>query len=200
MSRTAPAVLLHGAFDQPTELTVAQLRELPAQQVSASFNCRSRGAMQQHNFEGPRLWDVLRTAGTQVDRGTRKVRLRHLLTVTGADDHFALLSWAEIDPDFSGRQILLATSVDGVPLDETGPQLVVPGDTCGARYVSGITTVWVGLARLDPAAAAAVPAAAAADAALAEAAQPRVPSTTDVNCLLGPGARVLCPVGPAVGG
>jgi hypothetical protein len=55
-----------------------------------------------------------------------------------------VLSWAEIDPEFGGQQILLATSIDGTPLDDTGPQLVVPADVCGARYVSGITEVWVG--------------------------------------------------------
>ncbi len=66
------------------------------------------------------------------------------MTVKGADGHHAVLSWAEIDPEFSGQQVLLATSIDGAPLDATGPQLVVPTDRCGARYVSGITEVWVG--------------------------------------------------------
>jgi hypothetical protein len=138
-----PAVLLHGHLDQPAELTVAQLRELPSHRVAAGFNCRTSGA-QQHSFEGPKLWDVLRAAGPRVDLDTRKSRLRYLLTVTGADGHFALLSWAEIDPDFGGQQILLATGIDGIPLDAAGPQLVVPADTCGARYISGIVEVWVG--------------------------------------------------------
>jgi hypothetical protein len=134
---------LHGHLDQPSDLTVEELRRLPSERVTAGFNCRTSGA-RQHLFEGPRLWDVLRAAGPRVDLDTRKARLRYLLTVSGADGHFALLSWAEIDPDFGGQQILLATSIDGVPLDADGPQLVVPADTCGARYVSGITAVWVG--------------------------------------------------------
>lgn len=138
-----PAVRLHGHLEHPAELTVEQLRHLPSHQVQAGFNCRTSGA-RQHTFEGPRLWDVLRTAGPRVDLDTRKARLRYLLTVSGADGHFALLSWAEIDPDFGDQQILLATSIDGSPLDADGPQLVVPADTCGARYVSGITAVWVG--------------------------------------------------------
>ncbi|WP_413230086.1 hypothetical protein [Kitasatospora herbaricolor] len=56
-----------------------------------------------------------------------------------------MVSWAEIDPDFGGQRILLATSMDGAPLDESGPQLVVPADHCGARYVSGVTAVRLGL-------------------------------------------------------
>ncbi|MFC1417985.1 hypothetical protein [Streptacidiphilus cavernicola] len=140
---TAPAVLLHGHLDRPTELTVRQLRELPCHRAEVSFDCRTSGP-QRHSFQGPKLWDVLHAAKPRADSGTRKARLGHLLTVTGADGHFAVLSWAEIDPEFSGRGILLATSIDGRPLDAAGPQLVVPEDTCGARYVSGITAVWVG--------------------------------------------------------
>ncbi|MHA6761914.1 molybdopterin-dependent oxidoreductase [Streptacidiphilus sp. PAMC 29251] len=143
MSRSTPAVLLHGHLDRPAELTVEQLRGLPAHRAEVSFDCRSNGP-QRHSFEGPKLWDVLGTAGPRLESATRKARLGHLLTVTGADGHFVVLSWAEIDPEFSGLQILLATSIDGRPLDAAGPQLVVPGDTCGARYISGITAVWVG--------------------------------------------------------
>jgi hypothetical protein len=143
MSRSTPAVLLHGHLDLPTELTVQQLRQLPCHQAEVTFDCRTSGP-QRHTFEGPRLWDVLRAARPRLESATRKARLGHLLTVTGADGHFAVLSWAEIDPEFSGRRILLATSIDGRPLDASGPQLVVPDDTCGARYVSGITAVWAG--------------------------------------------------------
>ncbi|MFC8450665.1 molybdopterin-dependent oxidoreductase [Kitasatospora sp. NPDC057223] len=145
MSSTAtPAVVrLHGSVDEPVELTVAQLRTLPAHRVDVTFDCRTEGE-QRHTFEGPKLWDVLRTARPQVDLRGRKKRLRFLLTVAAADGHGTVLSWAEIDPDFGGQQILLATSIDGMPLDDAGPQLVVPADRCGARYISGITTVWVG--------------------------------------------------------
>jgi hypothetical protein len=139
----APAVRFHGRLAAPVELTVAQLRDLPAHQVQVSFDCRSEGE-QRHGFEGPKLWDVLCSAQPRVDLTGRKERPGLVLTVRGADGHRAALSWAEIDPDFGGQRVLLATSVDGAPLDLSGPQLVVPGDHCGARYISGITEVWVG--------------------------------------------------------
>ncbi|GAA2812356.1 hypothetical protein GCM10010441_41300 [Kitasatospora paracochleata] len=134
---------IHGRLEEPVELTVAQLRELPAHRVQVSFDCLGSGE-QRHGFEGPKLWDVLCAARPRVDLSGRKQRLRFLLTVTGADGHCAVLSWAEIDPEFGGQQILLATSIDGAPLDEAGPQLVVPADHCGARYISAITEVWLG--------------------------------------------------------
>ncbi|MFJ1708255.1 molybdopterin-dependent oxidoreductase [Kitasatospora sp. NPDC088346] len=139
----APAVRLHGSLDEPLRLTVAELRELPAHRVDAGFDCLGSG-LQRHGFEGPKLWDVLRAARPRIDFTGRKQRLAFLLAVTGADGHRAVLSWAEIDPDFGGQRILLATSVDGTPLDASGPQLVVPSDHCGARYVSGVTGIWVG--------------------------------------------------------
>jgi hypothetical protein len=34
--------------------------------------------------------------------------------------------------------------MDGRPLDEDGPHLVVPQDVAGGRYVSRIVSIWVG--------------------------------------------------------
>ncbi|MEZ0089170.1 molybdopterin-dependent oxidoreductase [Streptacidiphilus sp. EB129] len=157
MNRSTPAVRWHGHIDQPAELTVQQLRALPSHHARVTFDCRTSWP-QHHTFEGPRLWDVLHTTRPRPESATRKARLGHLLTVTGADGHFALLSWAEIDPEFSGQQFLLATSIDGRPLDATGPQLVVPTDSCGARYISAVTAVWVGPLHAWQPAAAATPA------------------------------------------
>jgi hypothetical protein len=55
-----------------------------------------------------------------------------------------VLSWAEIDADFGDMPVLLATAVDGRSLEAEGCQLVVSSDRCGARYVSGITSLWFG--------------------------------------------------------
>ncbi|MDH6113833.1 hypothetical protein P3T36_005655 [Kitasatospora sp. MAP12-15] len=140
---TAATLLLHGHLDEPAELTVEHLRYLPVHRVQVSFDCRTNGE-QRHGFEGPKLWDVLRAARPRIDFSGRKPRLRYLVAVTGADGHCVVLSWAEVDPEFGGRPILLATSVDGAPLDGVGPQLVVPADSCGARFVTGITSLWVG--------------------------------------------------------
>lgn len=56
------------------------------------------------------------------------------------------MAWAELDPDFSGKKVLLAVSQDGDRLDEQGPRLVVPGDVKGGRYVSGVVRLDVGTA------------------------------------------------------
>lgn len=48
-----------------------------------------------------------------------------------------------IAPDFAGAAVLLAVTIDGMPLDAAGPQLVLPQDRCGARHVSGVPAIRV---------------------------------------------------------
>ena len=104
---------------------------------------RRTGGVQHHRFEGPLLHEVLCSAGPGSDPGRREDRMRFLIAVTGADGHHAPLSWAEIDPDLGQARVLLATRIDGTPLDARGPQPVLPQDRCGARHISGITAIRV---------------------------------------------------------
>ncbi|WUB69759.1 molybdopterin-dependent oxidoreductase [Streptomyces sp. NBC_00576] len=134
---------LTGDLARPARLTVPDLLAWPQHRVRVSFECVTSG-VQHHGFEGPLLYDVLSAAGPAFDPARRKDRLRFLIAVTGADGHHALLSWAEIDPDFAGAPVLLATGIDDTPLDHAGPQLVLPQDRCGARHISGISAIRVG--------------------------------------------------------
>ncbi|WP_055495685.1 molybdopterin-dependent oxidoreductase [Streptomyces sp. TP-A0356] len=138
-----PAELaLTGDLARPALLTVRDLLSWPQHRVRVSFECATSG-VRHHRFEGPLLHDVLSAAGPVFDPARRKDRLRFLIAVTGADGHHALLSWAEIDPDFGGAPVLLAAGMDDAPLTRSGPQLVLPQDRCGARYVSGINAIRV---------------------------------------------------------
>ncbi|MEU0968707.1 molybdopterin-dependent oxidoreductase [Streptomyces sp. NPDC005917] len=139
---TLAELALTGDLARPARLTVPDLLRWPQQQVRVSFECATSGT-QHHGFTGPRLYDVLSDAGPGFDPARRKDRLRFLIAVTGADGHHALLSWAEIDPDFAHAPVLLAVSIDATRLDRAGPQLVLPQDRCGARHISGITGILV---------------------------------------------------------
>ncbi|MYT33984.1 MULTISPECIES: molybdopterin-dependent oxidoreductase [unclassified Streptomyces] len=136
--------LISGQLHRPLALTVADLRaRWPQRHAPVVFDCATNGP-QRHTFDGPLLRDVLDAAGPAFDARRRKDRSRFLLTVAGGDGHHTVLSWAEIDADFGNAPILLATAMDGRPLDAMGSQLVVPSDRCGARYISAITGIWVG--------------------------------------------------------
>ncbi|MFI6347436.1 molybdopterin-dependent oxidoreductase [Streptomyces sp. NPDC050560] len=141
---TGPAarLVLSGDLVRPAELTVPDLLCWPQHAAEVSFECATSGT-QRHRFAGPLLHDVLADAGPGFDPARRKDRLRFLIAVCGTDGHRALLSWAEIDPDFGRAPVLLAVSIDGAGLDRAGPQLVLPQDRCGARHISAIRTIRV---------------------------------------------------------
>lgn len=65
---------------------------------------------------------MLSAAEPRFDPARRKDRLRFLIAVHGRDDHHALLSWAEIDPDFGRAPVLLVVTLDDTPLDRAGAQ------------------------------------------------------------------------------
>ncbi|MGW0856323.1 molybdopterin-dependent oxidoreductase [Streptomyces sp. NPDC002690] len=140
---TRPAEFaLTGDLARPARLTVPDLLAWPQHRAAVSFECATSG-LRHHGFEGPLLHDVLHDACPGFDPVRRKDRLRFLIAVTGADGHRTLLTWAEIDPDFACAPVLLAVSIDGVPLHRTGPQLVLPQDRCGGRHISGIRSIRV---------------------------------------------------------
>jgi hypothetical protein len=143
-TRTRPFTLW-GDLYRPVTLTVPDLRAGWEQhRAEVTFDCAT-GGRRRHVFEGPLLREVVTDAGPAFDARRRKDRSRFLLAVAGEDSHHTVLSWAEIDADFGDVPVLLATAMDGQGLDRAGSQLVVPSDRCGARYVSGVTQVWVGL-------------------------------------------------------
>lgn len=139
---TTAELALAGDLTRPARLTVPDLLAWPQHEADVSFECATSG-IQHHRFTGPLLHDVLSAAGPVFDPARRKDRLRFLIVVSGADGHHALLSWAEIDPDFGRAPVLLAATIDGTPLDRAGAQLVLPQDRCGARHISGITSIRV---------------------------------------------------------
>ncbi|MEU2713022.1 molybdopterin-dependent oxidoreductase [Streptomyces sp. NPDC007205] len=139
---TLAELALSGDLARPGRLRVPDLLRWPQHRVDVSFECATSG-IQRHRFAGPRLYDVLTDAGPGFDPVRRKDRLRFLISVTGTDGHHAVLSWAEIDPDFADAPVLLGVRIDDTPLDTAGPQLVLPQDRCGARHISGITAIRV---------------------------------------------------------
>ncbi|WP_194891374.1 hypothetical protein [Catenulispora pinisilvae] len=136
-ARPVRLVRLDGEVRSPRVLSVPELWSLPRHECEVEFTCRKSGP-RRHRFAGPLLLDVARLAEPAFVPGERKDRLRFLISVRAGDGHRVVLSWAEIDPEFGNVPVLLGLTRDGGALDAEGPQLVVPGDVCGARHVSGV--------------------------------------------------------------
>ncbi|WP_194908836.1 hypothetical protein [Catenulispora rubra] len=133
-------VRLGGEVRSPRVLSVADLWSLRRHECEVEFTCRKSGP-RRHRFSGPLLLDVARLAEPAFVPGERKDRLRFLISIRAHDGHRVVLSWAEIDPEFANIPVLLGLTRDGDALDAEGPQLVVPGDVCGARHVSKVADV-----------------------------------------------------------
>ncbi|HET9258338.1 MAG TPA: hypothetical protein VFO16_24505 [Pseudonocardiaceae bacterium] len=137
----AGKVLLIGDIEHSRILSVEDLRALPAKTVDVTFKAGS--GTQHHVYVGPLLLDVLTQAGPKFDPDIKNDKLRYFISVSATDGYRALVAYGEIDPSFENKQVLLATSEDGRPLDADGPRLVVPGDIAGGRYVTNVNRVFL---------------------------------------------------------
>ena len=93
---------------------------------------------QTHTYTGPLLLDVLNLARPAFDPEIKNDKLRYAVTATGSDHYQAAVAWAEFDPDFEGKTVLVAVTEDGQPAADGRPCLVVPADKKGGRYVASL--------------------------------------------------------------
>jgi molybdate transport system substrate-binding protein len=91
------------------------------------------------SFTGVKLWDILGAAQPNFNTDVKNDKLGMYIVATGSDGYQAIIAWGEIDPDFGSQNILVAYEQDGKALD--GLRLIVPGDSHGGRYVSGLVNL-----------------------------------------------------------
>ena len=122
---------------KPIVLTRADLEALPHVKVTAGVAGSSA------TFEGVALEALLEKAGVEFGQTLKGKRLASCLLVEAADGYRVVIALPEIDPAFTDKQILLAFSRDGKPLDEKeGPyRVVIPGEKRMARWVRQVTAL-----------------------------------------------------------
>ena len=81
--------------------------------------------------------ELLKRAGAASGADLRGSAVAAYVVATGNDGYQAVYSAAELDPVFTGSEVIVADSVEGKPLfDYQGPfRLIAPKDTRGARSV-----------------------------------------------------------------
>ena len=86
-------------------------------------------------YEGVLLGELLARAGAPLGAELRGNNVATYVLAKARDGYQVVFSLAEVDPAFTGSQIIVADSVDGKPLfDYQGPlRSVAPGDKRGAR-------------------------------------------------------------------
>jgi hypothetical protein len=125
------------SIQQTHTIDPARLEQLPAVELTVLFES-DRGT-EAVTYKGPLLWSVLEDAG--VLGADRRARIRQTIVVTGRDGYTAALALAEIDPQYEGKQVLLAYRRNGHAMDGSAVSLVVPGDRRGGRNVSDVVRI-----------------------------------------------------------
>lgn len=94
------------------------------------------------SYTGALLWDILSGAQVNYNVDVRNDKISMYIVATGSDGYQAVVSWGEIDPEYSNQPILVAYEEAGQPTPE-GLRLVVPGDARGSRYVKDLVSLSV---------------------------------------------------------
>lgn len=136
-ARVSPTVTVSGAVNKPVTVDLAALQALPATRQTTNGSA----------YTGVALWTLLAQKAGGIKPGAtsgKNPTIAMYVVATGSDGYRAVLSLAEIDPEFGNKPVLVAYSIDGKPLDRSGmARLVVPGDVKAARSVSNLAAIEV---------------------------------------------------------
>ena len=130
-------LIIAQSIEQTQAVDLATVTQLPPVEQHVSF--LTGHGMEQATYTGPLLWSLLDHAGSL--GSDPRARLRRTVVVTGRDGYVAVLALAEIDPEFEGKQVILAYRRDGQPLSGSELRLVVPNDRRGGRSVRDVVRI-----------------------------------------------------------
>ena len=132
----AQTLTIEGDIPRPVTLTRDDLAKLTVQTLNVEI----------HNkpvvFEGVQLYEVLRHVGVPGGKEGRPKAVRMYVVARAQDGFKALFAVAELDPEITGRKLLLAWSADGKPLDAF--RLVAPSEKAHTRWVFGLKSLKIG--------------------------------------------------------
>ena len=126
-----PAVKITG---EVTNMLTLTMHDLEAYQQTVVT--RKGKDNKDHRYSGVLLSSILEKAGVTLDKQLRGKNLRKYVLITADDGYQVVFALAELDKDFTDNAVILATSADGKPLDNTeGPfHIIVQAD----KYLQGV--------------------------------------------------------------
>ena len=126
-------ITISGTGIKPIEITAEDLAKMPRLSVDVSD---AHSGKPQH-YEGVRLSNLLAKVSVPLGESLRGRALATYVVAHASDGYAVVYSLAELDPAINGKQIIVADTMDGRPLDQhQGPfRVVVPGDIRPARWI-----------------------------------------------------------------
>lgn len=137
---TSSLILLVGG-GAPVYFTLENFKPLP----HTTLTIHNAHSNQDEAYSGVALSDLLAKNGVELGSALRGAALAKYIVAAGSDGYKVVLSVGEIDPELHPGQVLVADSMNGVPLDtKLGPfRLVVSEDKRPARCVRNLTMISV---------------------------------------------------------
>ena len=144
-------VRLGGEVVKPTDFNLSKLQSLPPEEVTVSFG--SAQGQETHTYVGVPLWKLIQSVGglkPNPDPTVKNGSLRQYIVIEATDCYQIVLSEGEIDPNFEGKQVLVAYATKDDPsgdpqllADQGIARIVVPGDLKGGRNIYNIRRIKV---------------------------------------------------------
>lgn len=145
LAQNTAMLSISGEVTTPLELKLTDL----ATYKQLSHKVKDRDG-KEHQYSGVALIEILEKAGVTTGSKLRGENLAKYVLITAADGYEVIYSLAEIDPEFTDRVILLATSKDGQPLAiGEGPfRIIAPSEKKPARWIREVRTIRIAFARI----------------------------------------------------
>ena len=124
----------------PLKLTVRDIEKFHPVELKAKDK-----EGKEHTYKGALLSSILDSARASLGAELRGINLTKVVKIKATDGYEVVFSLAEVDPELSSQQIMLAIMVDGHPLPKgEGPfRIVAPQDKRPARWIRNIVSIQV---------------------------------------------------------
>jgi DMSO/TMAO reductase YedYZ molybdopterin-dependent catalytic subunit len=141
----SPSFHITGAVQRQMTFDLTALVHRPSKLVAHRCYSTDTLKIEDRVYRGIPLWTLLTEAGLSPSPGPSFPSLRGYVVVTGSDGYEVLLPLADIDPEFEGREVIVAYAADGDFLDETRgmARLVIASDRTCMRGVWWLATIEV---------------------------------------------------------
>ena len=121
-----------GEVRTPLSLSPDELKAMPRKRVEVKDEDGRAVA-----YEGVLVGEILKRAGAKVGSDMRGNAVATYVVASASDGYQVVFSLAEVDPVFTGSEVIVADTIDGKPLFAyQGPfRIVAPRDTRPARSI-----------------------------------------------------------------
>jgi DMSO/TMAO reductase YedYZ molybdopterin-dependent catalytic subunit len=137
-------VKVYGEVTTPLQLTLADVKQFKQTEV-----VRKDKDGNDHTFSGVVLSEILKKAGVTLGKDLKGENLTKFVSVEANDGYQVIFALAELDKDFTDRNMILATQIDGKPLAQgDGPfRIIVQDEKKPARCIKMVTGIKVQFAK-----------------------------------------------------